>query len=245
MLEQYFQGLTIDVAKVTGDGYFHLLWMGALVYCGFFGTREKKWKLVYPILIILSIVIFPVSWWILNKFLTGGTYSRVAWCFMGLCFLAITATDVVERSENRRWRLTIGTVLLCVILFCGKWMYTQERFSIADNVYKLSEDTIAVADYLKRHYPNETVVIDNELSIELRQYDATIKAINGRDYPNRIDAYYNRTQEELHVFLEQIREQRCFVCVSRDIEGFEEKMMQESWYPVEKIQRYIVYIYTQ
>lgn len=212
-----FNNLIWDYQQAVGTGWYVILWILSLMYC-VWGPEKRmdRLRFVVPVMTVVFIIICPISAIILMKILDVSTYSRFAWCLLVLPIIAYVMTDISRRTQGKR-KIVCFLLAVVVIICSGSWIYTSENFVKAENVYKLSDQTIEISDYLVNNCKDEIVYTDESLTCEIRQYTAFVKLLYGRTGggPGEgINTKYARsTEEEFAVYLNQIVDKGCSIVV--------------------------------
>lgn len=172
---------------IKGSGSMIPLWILSLVYC-FKTKKESRFHMVYPFVMMLVLIFFPVSGILIMMFLDDGSYARLIWCFMIEFVIAYAASDLWENKEKGSERIAAGLLALALIVTSGNFVFKSANFSIATNPYKVMDATIEVADFLELSHQGELIIVSDEvLNSQLRQYDANIQLLYGRYTTTRIE----------------------------------------------------------
>lgn len=224
VIENYVQ----LIEKSTGDSPFILLWVLALFYIGLC-KKEKRDTMVIPYLVILIVVLNPITVSIILHFMGIGEASRVVWCLMSAFLIGYVLTDLTWSFSKGIKRTGVFIGFCLVLVFLGKWIYIPDNFSLPQNRYKISNDTIEVSNFLGEYYPGEKVIMDEDLLIEAHQYDASILLYYGRYHFSSYIENVIDTDVELAEYLEQACEDGVSLIILQKNTGWQEKLNSMGW----------------
>ncbi|MBO5485205.1 MAG: hypothetical protein J5979_08370 [Lachnospiraceae bacterium] len=215
----------------TGLKFLFVLTLAAFVYL-LITEKNKNFRILFvhaPVLILL-LFLFPVSRKLfVAAGLDGATYYRVLWTIpMGM----ITAYGACSFfAKHRRIGLVVTSVL---IVLCGKYVYDSDYISKAENLYHIPDTVIRICELIHPDDADENlqvmVVVPEELTYYIRQYDSDIRMPYGRemiegqwDYYNVVHAAMEETEViDLEALIAACREEYCqYIVLSpvRKIEG--------------------------
>lgn len=172
----------------------------ALVYLAFFGLylslqketeKGKQDKFLLWLGIVLAVVIVcPVSAWFIMKYcVESSVYRRMFWMIPAPLLVGYVGARIVS-GENVKWRkFFTGALLTGIIVVTGVNLYTPQNFTKASNPYKLMPGVVSVCDVIQadaavQGIEDVGVFATNDLIIQMRQYDASIRMPYGRDMLN-------------------------------------------------------------
>ena len=163
----------------TGSGFLTILYLLTLLYLW---TSEKnpafRAIFVYGASIIQILFFMPIFYYG-YQLLDKGTYYRILWTLPMTITIAYAAVKILGRYPTGS--IVIG---LIVIIVCGKYVYSNEYISLAENVYHIPQEVIEVCDMIMPKEDEERVtgVFPDSLIHFVRQYSGRIKMVYGRDY---------------------------------------------------------------
>lgn len=206
-ISQLWPTLVWIAERVIGGGHYYVLWFLTLLYCFLrTGDRPLLRAAAWPLLILFVLIASPpVAWLLLTKVFSPPYYPRFIWVLMVEIMLACVGTEVVRRQKGR-WEK--GAALLAVLiaiaasgqfLFAGRVQIAGQphfsgKFFQSSNRFKLQNETIAIADYLRQNHAGEWGYFTEAVNIEIRQYDAGILMVSGRGTGRRLENALNQTQ---------------------------------------------------
>ncbi len=199
-ISQLWPTLVWIAERVIGSGHYYVLWLLAMLYCLLrTGDRPDLRAAVWPLLILFALIVCPpIAWLLLTKVFSAPYYPRFVWVLMVEIMLAYVGTHVVRRQKGR-WRK--GAALLAVLigiaasgqfLFAGRVQLAGQlqfsgKFYQSSNRFKLQNETIAIADYLRQNHAGEWGYFTEAVNIEIRQYDSAIRMVSGRGTGNILE----------------------------------------------------------
>lgn len=202
----------------TGLKFLFVLTLAAFVYL-LVAEKNKNIRLlfVYAPVLILALFLFPVSRKLfVAAGLDGETYYRVLWTIpMGM----ITAYGACKFFARHR---RIGLIVTGgLIMLCGDYVYDSTYISKAENLYHIPDTVISICELIHPEDADEnlqvTVVVPEELTYFIRQYDSDIRMPYGRemvasqwDYYHPIHAAMEETEViDLKSLVDACREEYC------------------------------------
>ena len=215
----------------TGLKFLFVLTLAAFVYL-LVTEKNRNFRIlfVYAPVLILLLFLFPVSRKLfVAAGLDGATYYRVLWTIpMGM----ITVYGACSFfAKHRRIGLVVTSVL---IVLCGKYVYDSDYISKAENLYHIPDTVIRICELIHPDDADENlqvmVVVPEELTYYIRQYDSDIRMPYGRemiegqwDYYNVVHAAMEETEViDLEALIAACREEYCqYIVLSpvRKVEG--------------------------
>lgn len=174
-------GFNLEFYKVTFTNYwwyglFFVIYLVALVYI----VRQKaglmKQIFVWPFLILLITIFNPL---VMEPILqmTGwqDRYSRFFWMLPVELLCAYVLACVIEKQQCKEEKLAIAVFVGCLIFLCGS---SATKLELDDNIYKIDQTVIDVADRLSELSEKENPVVfyDEDLYYWIRQYNPSFVA---------------------------------------------------------------------
>ena len=251
-ISQLWPTLVWIAERVIGNGHYYVLWFLALLYCLLrTGDRLDLRAIAWPLLILFALIVFPpVAWLLLTKVFAPPYYPRFVWVLMVEVMLACVGTHVVRRQKGR-WRkgAALFAVLIAIaasgqFLFAGRvqmdgQLHFSGKFFQSSNRFKLQDETIAIADYLRQNHAGEWGYFTEAVNIEIRQYDAAIRMVSGRGTGSILENALNHPQWQSRAggYLKG----RMNVLVMRHNNEHEWKLSQLGWMVAHRIDLYDIY----
>lgn len=191
---------TMQLVKSAYDTYCGASVNLAIVYlaffCLFFSLRKKTEKsrqdkfLLWLSVVLAGVIVCPVSAWFIMKYcVASNVYRRMFWMIPAPLLIGYVGAGIVA-GENKKWRkFFTGALLTGIIVVTGANLYTSQNFTKASNPYKLMPGVISVCDVIQADAASQGiedvgVFATNDLVIQIRQYDASIRMPYGRDMIN-------------------------------------------------------------
>lgn len=143
------------------------------------GKKQEKLMFGYPVILFLATVFNPYLMLPVMHVLPAleGRYRRLFWVLPITMVLAWGAVRGINAMKQTWKRLLAAAAILLVIGVCGTPM--TEVFQGADNIYKVNNEVIALADILTEDSGGRDINVlytEGEI-LELRQYDPAVKSI--------------------------------------------------------------------
>lgn len=163
----------------TGSGFLTILYILALFYLW---VAEKN-SAAKAILIygagVIQIVFFLPLFYYGYQLLDEGTYYRVLWLLPMTVTIAYAGVKIL--SKYPEGSLVVGILL---IVLCGRYVYTNQYITKAENAYHIPQEVIEVCDVIMPAEEEERVkgIFPDDLIHFVRQYSSRIRMAYGRDY---------------------------------------------------------------
>lgn len=167
--------------KYMGTGLIIIWFLAALIYL--FLTeeiRERRIFFVYIPLVVLALFFNPLFSRVFSSFLGSEIYFRMCWLLPVILVIAYAAVHIIERAQGAMqvWY----SVLALVLIGCsGRLVYTNSRYSIADNIYHVPDAVVSVCNEIRVPGREVMAVFPPEYVLYVRQYDGTICMPYGRE----------------------------------------------------------------
>lgn len=165
------------IALYNGGSIYLLLYFALLILIAVKGDRAMKEVFLYPGIIILFTVYNPLLPLVIDRiFDINKEYYRFMW-ITPVCILmaAAAAYHIMQEGKTKGWRIL--TFLGILLIFAGAGSFTfAGGYTPCENVYKIPNEVMAVSRMIRDNtdmkYP--VAVMDRDMQMEIRQYDATI-----------------------------------------------------------------------
>lgn len=166
------------------SGMYFLLFLVALLLL-FFMKDEKEGRRLFliPSLLTLLIIYNPLIAHILMDYILGeDVYWRMFWILPMIFTVAFVFSKLVAERKKTWKKILVFCVAAGMIISSGKFVYRQEVFVKAENLYKVPDETIEIVDMIRSGgMENPKVAAPIGLSTTIRQYDGSIRLFYGRN----------------------------------------------------------------
>lgn len=148
----------------------------------------KKY-VVFPSIIILVFINNPLSikWIVESGIMILERFVRVYWLIPFAFIFAYVFSLITTRKKNQIIRVATAVILVLIISFMGKYMFTEDAFMPMANLYKIPQEAIEVCEIIEEDVSKKgndisqiRTVVPPSLESYIRQYDANIKLLYGR-----------------------------------------------------------------
>ncbi len=165
------------IALYNGSSLYLPLYFAGLIFIALKGDKEIKRIFLYPGIVMLLTVYNPLFPVLINSFFdVNKEYYRFIWITPVCIEIAFLAVSFCMRDDRTKgWRIICfaGTVL--ILMGAGTYIY-DEGYIPKENIYKIPNEVMAVSGMIRNNtdmkYP--VAVMDRDMQMEIRQYDATI-----------------------------------------------------------------------
>ena len=150
--------------------------LAAAVYLWFF-HKEIRWKILFPLLVIMIIVCSPLGY----KYCLG-RYFRLFWLFPRGILIAMAAVDLFRRFKNQWIRLIALVAAALLIFFTGANWFNDKTVKPAYTAYKIDEGLPELCDRMLEENPHPKAVFTGPWApLMVRQYSSDIELLWGRN----------------------------------------------------------------
>jgi len=185
--------------QYAGVGMYMLLFFISLIYI-YIKEMKNSIKLIlcyYP-LIVLTIIWNPLIAYNIIAVVEKEVYWRIFWILPITVAIAYVATTTVCSVSQNYKKIIVTIALTAILIMGGKFIFVSENYTRSSNWYKLPEQTIEVCNILENDCSGTIrVVVPDSLVVSLRQYDANIQMVYGRDGGNN-SGVWNEEANRLH-----------------------------------------------
>jgi len=212
ILKSTLTQILASYSQYVGNGMYMLLLFVSFL-CIYITDRSKERKVLfcyYPAL-VLAVIFNPLIAKVIINFIDGSVYWRMFWTLPITVIIAYAATTISISISDKYRKVVVIFVLTAIMIMSGKFIFTANNYSIPSNWYKLPAQTIEVCNILENNTNGEIrVVVPADLETSIRQYDANIQMVYGRDgttnsydinYVDRVILHADMQQSELNIDL--------------------------------------------
>lgn len=164
----------------------------------FLTEEDKKIKtflIGYSLVAFFLVICNPIVVNVLKKVLTIYTYWRIYWIFPIGFIIAFAAVKLIFSISDKKKRIVTIFSIIITIMASGncafkyfkvsevkKFDYLNYNFAKVNNLYKIPDEALEVSIIISEHnLQNKKVMAPEELVPYIRQYDAKVKLVYGRD----------------------------------------------------------------
>ena len=200
LLENTFAQILEAYSKYAGSGVYITLFYTSILYMYMNRRKNEANNLLFQYsLISLIIIMNPLTGYIIIRAIEDFVYWRVFWILPVTIAIAYAATEVIVDTSGKLKKVVVSIALAAILIMGGKFIYTSENYSEADNWYKLPSQTLDVCEILKGDTDGVIrAVVPAELLVSIRQYDADIQLLYGRD--GRVNTYDDTYKKKRNVY---------------------------------------------
>ena len=183
-----------------GDGVYLVLAVIAGVFLMF--TDKKKYgKIIWPSLLILFVIYNP---WVYKYILDRSRFWRMFWTIPFVLIAGLGFMELLKSCNGTFKKLFITFAMLLVIYLCGSNVFEGVGQGKNTNAYRLTQETIEVADVMLKYDDSPKCIIPRSLYTAIRQYSGEIHPMFGRN----MDGYmYDAGELEQKIFEEMLEDE--------------------------------------
>lgn len=148
------------------------------LFCASKDKLEKFYCVTF--FLLLAIMLNPIFAYVAEKVFLRSTYWRIFWLLPVYAILSFSALKLVQILSDKNKKIIFGAIVIVILIAQSRkplWDYIQ----IPENFYKLSSETIEVADLILAENEAPKVVVEDKLLTEIRQYTSKIDLLYGRN----------------------------------------------------------------
>lgn len=173
----------------TGNGMYMALYLITLLFIAFY-LKDKGLKnaILYPAMILLAgiYICAPAVNRFVFPFYDDEVRGRFAWLFMAPAVAAAGCVFMVKGVKEKKQQILLTMAIVPVIFLCGVFQINDYRFPKAENLYKLPQVCIDIADDILAEQRSEgdgvaRIIVPYEIAYAFRQYDTDIELMFGED----------------------------------------------------------------
>lgn len=167
-----------------GDGWYFYYFLFSLGILFNYIHNASIMFLYKYIFIILFIVFFPPTAYILMKYCIGeDVYWRMFWLIPTTLTIALSCVLIITKFSIGKSQILVFIISIFLLIAGGNYIYVPDLFQKAPNSYKLPAAIVPLCDYIDANTPPDErrVAAAPELVSYIRQYDASITMPYGRE----------------------------------------------------------------
>lgn len=191
MLEKSIKIIKSAYEQFIGGGMYFAIFLIAMLYI-FLKEKDKMKKniLVYFPILVFIVVTNPIFTMITSGVFTIEVYTRFFWMLPLGVVIAYAAVLAINNGKDKFEKIVIGSSFLVIIALSGKFYFdTKGTFIEFGNLYRIPDESVLVAQLIGiDEEENKKALVPAELVPYIRQIDATIELLYGRE-PDA--AYWN------------------------------------------------------
>jgi len=181
-------------SRFAGNGMYMLLFFISLIYIYISNTKNDYCALLsYYSILMLALIYNPFIAKFIMSFIDDYVYWRVFWMLPIPIVIAFSAASIIDGVPEKFERVIVTISLIAIVIISGKLIFVSENFTTSSNLYKLPQETIEICDILELDCSGDIrLVVPAELETTIRQYNANIFMLYGRDgglYSKYIESY--------------------------------------------------------
>lgn len=238
----------------NGQGQHLILFWGIMIALFVRGRKiENKIERIFVkyTLFFLILTVCPLTAKFIMDYCIGkGVYWRMMWILPVPIVLAFAGAKLIEQEE-KCWRRYVAMILMLVVVAAGgKFLFTQENFTLKTNNTKLAEEVLAVCNFIEEDAAESgqkrmKAIMCNELMTYVRQYDGNILMPYGRNAArgakNEIYSILNSGAIDTTELLAAAKKQKCNYLVYPSDAVLDEQLQSNGFIFLANVYGYYVY----
>lgn len=183
LMEKAITQIISSYTQYAGNSMYILLFFLSLLYI--YATKDKRDNVVllcYYSIITLFFIYNPLIAHFVIYFIQGLVYWRMFWILPIPVVISCAATLFIIKISGKCKKIIITIGLIVIMMAAGKFIFTSDNFETSSNWFKLPAQAVEICNILEDD-TNEVirVVVPADLEVSIRQYDADIQMVYGRD----------------------------------------------------------------
>ena len=165
--------------QYSGVGFLTILYLLALIYLWVCEKNPTVRSIfVYGASCVQLLFFFPLFYYG-YQVLDQGTYYRILWILPMTITIAYAGCMILSKYPASS--VVLGVLM---IILCGKYVYSNDNISKAENWYHIPQEVIQVCDMIMPKEGEERItgIFPDEMVHFVRQYSSRIQMAYGRDY---------------------------------------------------------------
>lgn len=236
----------LNVSK--GKGIFLLLYFAVLLGLLFRKKKDAVFFLSYTFFFFVLYFAPPIAY-ILIRLIGADTYWRMFWILPIPALIACGGVHLISAQRKKGFEILALVLVVLVVAGAGRSLYLGGAYHRADNLQKLSGETIQLSELLEAKRGETATIyicLPDELNCEIRQYNGEIFLPYGRrinEYPQFQELYDAMNAEELdeHRLAELLREAGCNYVAHAYVPYMEENLTAEGFSMIGIVGNYMVF----
>lgn len=176
ILLQYY----VQTKRYLGGDFILPLYLICFVYL-MITNKSFRTKYGYGLLLIVCAFYVPYLYFPLWHRLFGGITWRFFWILCEAFVCCYAFIDLIVRLKNKALRIVVVLLCLSLIVVSGDFVYQSQKFSKAENPYKLLQTVVDIGDYLLSIDEQPKILVQGKYVSQYRQYSDAIHMLYGRD----------------------------------------------------------------
>lgn len=183
MIRTTIAQIVSSYSQYAGTGMYTVLYIISLLYIYIIRNNKNNMTLFLNYSLLMIVVIFnPLVAHIIITFIEDQVYWRIFWILPMTIIIAYAATEIIVNISEKQRKIIVLITLFTILSLGGKFIFTSANYSNPSNWYKLPAQTIEVCNIIENDSNGEIrVVVPTELAATIRQYDANINMVYGRE----------------------------------------------------------------
>lgn len=140
----------------------------------------RKYYVIPSLLVLFLLVLNPFFMGLATHFFSVLRMVRYYWLFPVTVIFAYVAVVLLRKGRTVWSKGVISVLMLGVMVVMGQYMFTDENFAKAENIYKVPDEVVEIADMIEADGNDGVLVPSLETVDTIRQYDANIRMAFGR-----------------------------------------------------------------
>lgn len=181
IIKQGFMTIAQSFGNFQGTGLMFILFLTSVLYVAYSrkDSRIKDLFVKYPLYVLA--VFFCPAWYVYIYYASDyEILYRILWLLPIGIILCYVLVDLVYRAPEKHQPLCFVIAVLFIIL-SGKYIYSSEFFSPAENEYHVPDIVVELCEEIKVEGREIRVAVPDELISYVKQYSAVVCLPYGRD----------------------------------------------------------------
>lgn len=182
-------------------GMYLALFFCALIYLWYTDQNKENRKFwIYPTLFFMGIIWNPIFVrYVWRKIFDYASFPRMFWLLPVTTVISFAAAQFISERKKLYEKIVLSMFIVIILVLCGKFKYSNEYTTSAENLYHIPQEAVEIADYALAHKDNPKLVLPMELATCIRTYSSGLRLLYGEDATyGRIAKIQGTRQEEVY-----------------------------------------------
>ena len=166
-----------EITEYYKNPFYLILFLIACVFL-FLKRKSFRYSIFYPTCGIVLCLMIP---YLYQRIYKTAHYWRFFWMIPLIMIIALAFTEAVSLLKLRILQIFAVFALLVVIASFGNNIFVEASYTDIQNVYKISDDTVKVCEYILSLDQDPLCVFPESIYCETRQYSPKIHQLYGRN----------------------------------------------------------------
>ncbi len=164
-----------------GNSLILFAFVAAIILIAMKGEKRGKLLFSHYSMLILATYLNPIFYQIITEYIVGApVFWRMLWLLPVQGAVAYAFIIMLDILPTKKLRYVFAAISITGIMSLGSFVFTDQNFMLAKNLFKISNEAIATDIFLLQHSENPRTMAPITIAPKLRQYTGNVIVINPR-----------------------------------------------------------------